>query len=100
MNQVISGLLLFATLGILLARELLFQLGIAPDYLYIGVGAMAIAALLMFRGALLIMLVGIMTLAVNLPEDMLLTYGLDKDVLLGFLLALILFPLVHRFMSA
>ena len=89
-------LVLFSTLGIFVSRVLLIRLGMEPNYLFMALGALVISALLVFRGALLILLVGIMTLGVNLPDDVLLNYGLDKDVLIAALLTMILFPLIYK----
>ena len=95
-KPVLTGLVLFSTLGVLISREVLMRVGLEPGYLLVGLGALAIALLLVFRSVPLILAAGLLALALNLPEATLTGYGLDKDVLLGLLLTVLLIPFVQR----
>lgn len=100
LKLLLTGVVLFATVGVFVAKVVYVRLGLEPDYLYISVAALAITLLLVFRGALMILLVGIMTIAVNLPDEMLFSYGMDRDILLTTLFVMMLYPFVHRALSS
>jgi hypothetical protein len=94
-----SGLLLFATLGLFLSRVLCLRVGLEPDYFVISLGALAITLLVVFRSLPMILLMGFLTLAVNLPDQVLVDYGVDRDVILTLVLCLMFFPFVRRSLS-
>ena len=96
----LSGLVLFSTLGVFIAKVLFLRLGLEPHYLYFGIGALVVSLLLVFRGVMLIVIVGLLTVAVNLPDHTLLEYGVDRDVLLTLLLLMVIYPFVHRAVSS
>lgn len=87
------GLIIFMTLGVTLSRALLERVGMETDYLFIALGALVVSGLLVYRGILLIVIALLMSLAVNLPGDVLMQYSIDKDVLMVILLLMIIFPI-------
>tara|TARA_R110000772_G_scaffold62648_1_gene140761 strand:- start:109 stop:390 length:282 start_codon:yes stop_codon:yes gene_type:complete len=80
------------TLGVTLSQALLERIGMETDYMLIALGAMVVTGLLMYRGLFLIIIVLLMSLAVNLPDDFLLQYSIDKDILMVLLILMIIFP--------
>jgi len=90
------GLIIFMTLGITLSKALLERIGMDTNYLYIALGALVVSGLLVYRGLLLIIIALLMSLAVNLPGDLLAQYSLDRDVLMLVLLLMVIFPVGVR----
>ena len=90
------GLIIFMTLGITLTKALLERIGMDTNYLYIALGALVVSGLLVYRGLLLIIIALLMSLAVNLPGDLLAQYSLDRDVLMVVLLLMVIFPVGVR----
>ncbi len=90
------GLIIFMTMGITLSKALLERIGMDTNYLYIALGALVISGLLVYRGLLLIIIALLMSLAVNLPGDLLAQYSLDRDVLMVVLLLMVIFPVGVR----
>ncbi|MGA1741978.1 MAG: hypothetical protein ACO4AC_07430 [Pseudohongiellaceae bacterium] len=90
------GLIIFMTLGITLSKALLERIGMDTNYLYIALGALVVSGLLVYRGLLLIIIALLMSLAVNLPGDLLAQYSLDRDVLMVVLLLMVIFPVGVR----
>lgn len=90
------GLIIFMTLGITLSKALLERVGMETNYLFIALGALVVTGLLVYRGLLLIIMAIAMSIAVNMPEDFLLQYSVDRDVLLVILLMMVIFPIGIR----
>jgi len=90
------GLIIFMTLDITLSKALLERIGMDTNYLYIALGALVVSGLLVYRGLLLIIIALLMSLAVNLPGDLLAQYSLDRDVLMVVLLLMVIFPVGVR----
>ncbi len=57
---------------------------------------MIVSGLLVYRGLLLITIAKLMSVAVNLPSDLLLEYSVDRDVLMVILLMMVIFPIGVR----
>jgi len=96
MKLILLSLLVFLTIGVTLSATLLDQFGIDRSYLFIGLGALVITGLVAFRGAILIVIILILSLAINMPEEMLAEYYLDRDILIVVTLLMIVFPLIYR----
>ena len=96
MKMVAIAILVFITIGISLSMILLDQFGVERNYLFIGLGALVITALVAFRGALLIAIILILSLAINMPEEFLVQYYLDRDVLIVVVIMMVIFPLIYR----
>ena len=96
MKLVVLAIVVFATVGILLSTSILDQFGLERNYLYIGLGAILITTLVAFRGVFLIVIVLILSLMINLPDEMLESYYLDKEILIMVVVLMVIFPLVYR----
>jgi len=96
MKLILLSLLVFLTIGVTLSATLLDQFGMDRSYLFIGLGALMITGLVAFRGAILIVIILVLSLAINMPEEMLAEYYLDRDILIVVTLLMIVFPLIYR----
>lgn len=96
MKLLFYGVLLFASLGIVLARETLARIGLESNYLLVAAVALLFTFLLVQRNLVLVGTVLLLCVAINMPPDSLGDYALDQDVLIAALLALIILPVVHR----
>lgn len=90
-------LILALTVGVSVGQQLLATFGWDTHYLLIALVAIACAGLLVRRHLLLLCLVIGLSSAVNFPEETLLAYGLDRDVLMGVLVAMIVLPALRTF---
>ena len=96
MKTVLVAIVVFVTIGLTLSMVMLDQLGLERNYLFIGLGALVITALVAFRGALLIAMILVLSLAINMPEEFLSQYYLDRDILIVVVILMVVFPLVYR----
>ena len=94
--MILYGLIIFMTLGVTLSQTILERVGMETDYLLTALGAIVVTGLLVYRGLLLIIIVLLMSLAVNLPDDFLLQYSIDKDILMVMLMLMVIFPIGAR----
>ena len=99
LKPLILGALAFVTLGISIASEMLGRLGLGDNYVIVVSLALVIAALLLSKNLLMIGIVILGVIAVNLPTATLQNYGLDQDMLLAFVCALILGPSLYHLLS-
>jgi len=95
----LHALILFATIGLALAREFLLELGVQADYAGIGALGLAFTTLLSFRGLLPIIGVGILCIIISFRPDLLASYHLDKDMMLAAALVIILLPWIKKMVS-
>jgi len=86
----------FITLGIAIANEVLARFGLEKNYIIVFSVAFLVAGLLLSKNLplLLILLAGVF--AINLPDATLLQYHLDRDVLLALVCATLLVPSVYQ----
>ena len=96
MKLIALALVVFATVGILLSTSILDQFGIERNYFYIALGALLITTLVAFRGVFLIVIVLILSGMINMPDEMLESYYLDKEILIMVVVLMVIFPLIYR----
>lgn len=89
----------FITLGVTIANETLGQLGLEQNYVLLFSFAFVVAILLLSRSWFYIGVVLLGVAAINLPDATLLRYGLDRDVVIAFVCAVILLPTVYRLVA-
>lgn len=89
---------LFFTLGLALAREVFTQMGLHTDYSTIGLFGLALTTMLVFRGLLPIVAVGILLALVAFADTRLAVYHLDRQVLQAAALTVVLYPWIKRFL--
>lgn len=95
-GYVIFFLVTALTLGINLAVHLLDMLQLGDNYLLLSVIAVAMAGLLVHRKAFFLVMVVVLSVLINLPEEQLLIWNVDRVALLATLLAVIILPLFYR----
>jgi hypothetical protein len=97
MQYVLSFLILLLTAGISVGQGVVAALNIDTNYLIITLIAIVVSLLTAHRNILYILLVVGMSATVNLPEAMLVDFGINKTILLVTLIATITEPLARRF---
>jgi hypothetical protein len=97
MQYLLSFLILLLTAGISVGQGLIATLNIDTNYLTITLIAIVVSLLTAHRNVLYILLVVGMSATVNLPDVMLMEYGINKTILLVTLIAIITEPLARRF---
>jgi hypothetical protein len=96
MWKVTQALALFATAGLVFARDFFSTLGInAESPLIIAVG-LGITTMLMFRSTVSLLVMILFGLLINLPETMLANYNLSRDVLLSLAITTLFLPWIQR----
>lgn len=86
----------FITLGIAIANEILARFGLENNLIYVFSIAFLIAGLLLSKNLLLLLMVLLGVLAINLPDATLYSYHLDRDVLLAMVCATLLVPSIYQ----
>jgi|APSaa5957512535_1039671.scaffolds.fasta_scaffold223410_1 hypothetical protein len=99
LKPLILGALAFIALGISIASEMLGRFGLGDNYVAVVSVAFVIAAFMLSKNLYMIGFVILGVIAVNLPEATLMNYGLDQDVLLAFVCALILGPSLYHLVT-
>lgn len=94
--KLLHVLTLFATIGLALARDFFASLGFEASYPVIGAIGLAVATLLIFRSAVVIVAVALLAVMVTLPEARLQEYGLDHDILLTAVLLIVVYPWIRK----
>ena len=70
------------------------RLGFDANYLLAALAAIAITGLIVHRRMLLVVLVLVCTVGANLPDSFVESLGLNRDILLATLIALIVVPFI------
>ena len=96
-QYVLSFLILLLTAGISVGREVLAALNFDANYLTVTLIAIVVSLLTAHRNILYILLVVGMSAAVNLPDAVLMDFGINKTILLLTLIAIISEPMARRF---
>ena len=92
----LMGSAIFLTLGLAIASETLSRLGLEGNYVYLFSMAFVVAAIMLGRNILLLLVLAAGVAAINLPEATLLQYHLDRDVLLAVICAIVLVPVMYE----
>ncbi|MDD9895493.1 MAG: hypothetical protein OXU66_08705 [Gammaproteobacteria bacterium] len=99
LKPLLLGGLVFIALGVSLANEMLGRLGLADNYVIVFSAAFVIAALLLSKNLIMLVLVAIGVIFVNFPDATLLSYGIDRDVLLALVCAGVLVPSLYNLVA-
>lgn len=76
--------------------SLLESFGVEKNYLLICLGAIAITGMVAFRGIALIIIIALLSLALNMPDDFLRQYYIDRDALMVDVILMVVFPIGYR----
>jgi len=96
MRPLIFGFVVFTTLGVSIANETLARFGLEDNYVMLFSLALLMAVLLLSRNILMLGLVLAGVILMNMPDATLVTYRLDRDVLVAAVCAIILAPSVYN----
>jgi hypothetical protein len=95
MKFVLVFVVLLMTIGVNLPEGMIARLGMDANWLKAALAAWIFTALVIHRGMALIVLVIFMSLMANLPVDI----GIDKDILLGGMVAVAVTPYLARWIE-
>jgi len=95
MKFLLVFLVMLMSIGVNLPAGALARMGLDPTWLLAALAAWIVTALVIHRRMALIVMVVLMSLVANMPMDV----GIDKDVLLGTLLAVVLTPYLARWLE-
>jgi hypothetical protein len=96
MWKILQAIALFATAGLIYAKDFFQTLGInaeSPIIIAVGLG---ITTMLMYRSTVSLLAMGLFGLLINLPEETLSYYSLDRDVLLAGAITTLILPWIHK----
>ena len=96
-QYVLSFLILLLTAGITVGQEVLAALNFDANYLIITLIAIVVSLLAAHRKILYVLLIVGMSATINLPDVVLMDYGINKTILLLTLVAVITQPVASRF---
>jgi hypothetical protein len=98
-QYVLAFLVLLLTTGVTVGREVLSTIRFDTGSLQIALIAIVVSLLTAHRSILFIVLILGISFAVNLPEAVLQQHGVNRSILLGTLVAIILEPFLRRFIK-
>lgn len=96
MKILLLALVVFMTVGVTLSASLLESFGVEKNYLLICLGAIAITGMVAFRGIALIIIIALLSLAINMPDDFLRQYYIDRDALMVLVILMVVFPIAYQ----
>jgi len=96
MKILLLALVVFMTVGVTLSGSLLESFCVEKNYLLICLGALAITGMIAFRGIALIIIIALLSLAINMPDDFLRQYYIDRDALIVVVILMVVFPIAYR----
>jgi uncharacterized membrane protein YedE/YeeE len=96
MKILLLALVVFMTVGVTLIASLLESFGVEKNYLLICLGAIAITGMVAFRGIALIIIIALLSQAINMPDDFLRQYYIDRDALMVVVILMVVFPIAYR----
>jgi hypothetical protein len=95
-QYILCFLVVLMTAGSSIGGEVLMALHISPNAITITLLAIVVSLMTAHRNMMLVVLVVGLSFAVNLPAEVLEGYGVDRTILLGTLMALLLEPVARR----
>ena len=96
MWKILQAIALFATAGLVFAKDFFTRFGIDADSpLVIAIG-LGITTMLMYRTALSLLVMVLFGIMISLPESVLENYRLDRDILLAAAICTLLLPWIQR----
>lgn len=97
MWKVLQVIVLFATVGFVLATRVFHALHIEVNALLVVAVGLGITTLLMYRSLASMLVIVLFGILVSLPDATLNHYNLDRDMLLAFAIAVLCLPWIQRF---
>ncbi|MEQ8955952.1 MAG: hypothetical protein RL120_17605 [Gammaproteobacteria bacterium] len=91
--------IIFIALGVTIANETLARVGLEGNYVLQFSAALMFAALLCSHNRSLVVITCLGVAAINMPDATLMSFGIDRDVLLASVCAAILVPSLYKLIS-
>lgn len=89
-------LVLMLVIGANLSDGFLSRIGLNADIILVALGVFVVAGLVAHQNLAFIVIVCLVAVAANLPEETARSIGYDPDLMLGLLVGLVLIPLIAR----
>jgi len=89
-------LVLLLSIGANLSDGFLAQLGIDANIILVALGVFVIAGLIAHQNLAFIVIVCLVAIAANLPEDVASSFGYSQELMFGLLVGLVLIPFLSR----
>ena len=91
--------IIFIALGVTIANETLARMGLEGNYVLQFSAALMVAALLFSKNRGLVVFTCFGVAAINMPDATLASFGIDRDVLLASVCAVILVPSLYQLIT-
>ena len=99
MWKVLQAVVLFATAGLVLSQDAITRAGFEASTLMIIVIGLGITMMLMYRSLVSLLVLVMLAILIKLPDTILDTYGLDRDLLLAGAIVMLILPWLHKVSS-
>ena len=96
MWKLLQALALFITAGLVYAKDVFQVFGINADSPLIVAAGLGITTMLMYRSAVSLLAMVLFGLMINLPDETLAYYSLDRDILLAAGITTLILPWIHK----
>ena len=95
LKPLMFGGLVFVTLGVTLASDMLSRFGLEDNYVVVFSVAFIIAGIILSKNLTMFLTVLLGVVLCNLPDATLSSYNLDRDILLASVCAIVMAPAIY-----
>ena len=95
LKPLMFGGLVFVTLGVTLASDMLSRFGLEDNYVVVFSVAFIIAGIILSKNLTMFLTVLLGVVLCNLPDATLASYNLDRDILLASVCAIVMAPAIY-----
>lgn len=96
MWKVFQAIALFATAGLVFAKDFFATFGVDADSPLVIAAGLGITTMLMYRTAVSLLVMVLFGIMISLPDAVLDDYNLNRDMLLAFAIATLCLPWIQR----
>jgi hypothetical protein len=96
MWKVMQAIALFATAGLVFAKDFFARIGIDADSPLVVAVGLGITTMLMYRTKVSLLVMVLFGILISLPDATLEIYQLDRDILLAVAITTLLLPWIQR----
>lgn len=96
MWKILQAIALFATAGLVFAKDLFDTIGIDAESPIIVAVGLGVTTMLMYRSTVSLLVMILFLILINLPAELLADYNLDRDMLLAAAIATLFLPWLQR----
>jgi len=99
MWKILQAIVLFVTAGFVFAKDALARIGFDNNTVLIIALGLGITTMLMYRSMVSILVMILFALLIRLPDVLLDSYGLDRDILMVCAISTLCLPWLHKLAS-